>query len=206
MLLHHYLEVSRRELPDKTALVCDGQRYSYAQIDQMATELAAFMQQRGVRRGDRVAIFMDNSVETVVGIYAALKAGAVFMPVNPLTKHDKLAYLLNDSRASALLTHAALQAVFSVALAHNKSVHTCIVIGELRAGDTDKRLLRYASIQDEPGAFTAPGSIDQDLAAIIYTSGSTGDPKGVMLTHLNMVSATNSVSGYLGLQKEDVVL
>ena len=198
MLLHQFLEASSQQLPDKAALVCDGQRYSYAQIDQMATELAVFLQQRGVRRDDRVAIFMDNSVETVVSIYAALKAGAVFMPVNPLTKHDKLAYLLNDSRASALITHAALHEVFSGALAHNESVHSCIVIGELRVGGTDKRLLRYASVQDVPGALVAPGSIDQDLAAIIYTSGSTGDPKGVMLTHLNMVSATNSVSSYLG--------
>ena len=204
MLLHHSLEATSRQLPDKTALVCDGKRYSYAQIDHMATELAAFLQRRGVQRGERVAIFMDNTVETVVGIYAALKAGAVFMPVNPLTKQDKLAYLLNDSRASALLTHAALHEAFSGALAHNCSVHTCVVAGELRAAH--ERLLPYVNVRGAAGAHFDPGSIDQDLAAIIYTSGSTGDPKGVMLTHLNMVTAATSVSGYLGLQRDDVVL
>ncbi len=206
MLLHHFLEASCRQLPDKTALVCEGQRFSYAQVDRMATELAAFLQHRGVQRGERVAIFMDNTVETVVSIYAALKAGAVFMPVNPLTKQDKLAYLLNDSRASALLTHAALYDAFSGALAHNRSVHTCVVAGELRAAYADKRLQPFDRVRGVAGALVDPGSIDQDLAAIIYTSGSTGDPKGVMLTHLNMVSAANSVSDYLGLRCDDVAL
>jgi amino acid adenylation domain-containing protein len=186
--------------------VCDGQRYSYAQINQMATELAAFLQRRSVQRGERVAIFMDNSVETVVSIYATLKAGAVFMPVNPLTKQDKFAYLLNDSRASVLLTHAALHTTFRGALAHNRSVHTCLVAGELRSALDDERLLPYASVDSAASELAAPGSIDQDLAAIIYTSGSTGDPKGVMLTHLNMVTAANSVSRYLGLRSDDVVL
>lgn len=206
MLLQNFLEASSRQLPDKAALVCDGQRYSYAQIDRMATQLAGFLRHRGVQRGDRVAIFMDNSVETVIAVYAALKAGAVFMPVNPLTKQDKLAYLLNDSRASVLLTHAALQDAFSGALANNHSVHTCLVVGELRRAHTDPRVLSYANAAGVNVELTDPGSIDQDLAAIIYTSGSTGDPKGVMLTHLNMVSAANSVSHYLGLQRDDVVL
>ena len=206
MLLHHFLEATTQQQPDKTALVCDGQRYSYVQIDRMATQLAGFLRHRGVQRGDRVAIFMDNSVETVIAVYAALKAGAVFMPVNPLTKQDKLAYLLNDSRASVLLTHAALQDAFNGALANNRSVHSCVVVGELRRAHTDPRVLPYANVAGANVELTDPGSIDQDLAAIIYTSGSTGDPKGVMLTHLNMVSAANSVSHYLGLQRDDVVL
>lgn len=206
MLLHHFLEASVRQFPEKTALVCDGQHYSYTQISQQATELAVFLQHRGVQRGDRVAIFMDNTLETVVSVYAALMIGAIFMPVNPLTKQDKLAYLLNDSRASVLLTHAGLYATFSNALAHNQSVHTCIFVGDLHSSHVDKRLLPYAGVAGTDGGLVDPGIIDQDLAAIIYTSGSTGDPKGVMLTHLNMVTATNSVSSYLGLTNDDVIL
>lgn len=206
MLLHHFLEASAALQPDKTALVCDGQRYSYAQIDRMATQLAGLLQRRGVQRGDRVAIFMDNAVEAVIAVYAALKAGAVFMPVNPLTKQDKLAYLLNDSRASVLLAHAALRETFSGALANNRSVHTCLVFGELRQAHADPRVQSYPDAAGAEAGPDDPGNIDQDLAAIIYTSGSTGDPKGVMLTHLNMVSATNSVSRYLGLHHGDVVL
>jgi len=206
MLLHHFLEEISRQSPERTALVDGGRHHSYAEINRRSTAMAAWLRDRGVKRGDRVAIFLDNSVETVIGIYAALKAGAVFMPINPLTKPEKLAYLLNDSRASVLLTQAALQATFTEALVNNRSVHTCVVVGECQSPGPDPRVIEYSVVPEEAELRFDPGTIDQDLAAIIYTSGSTGDPKGVMLTHLNMVTATHSVSSYLGYRAEDVIL
>ena len=101
MLLHQLFEQSASQAPDKAALVFEGKSHTYADINHRANQLAASLQHRGVQRGDRVATFMDNSVEAVVAIYAALKCGAVFMPINPLTKRDKLAYLLNDARAAS---------------------------------------------------------------------------------------------------------
>ncbi len=206
MLLHQLFEQSVSQSPTKEALVFEGQRLTYADIDRRASQLAAALQQRGVQRGDRVATFLDNGVEAVVAIYAALKCGAVFMPINPLTKRDKLAYLLNDSRASALIAHAALKAEFEDALAQNKSVHTCYVVGarDDAPPPADPRCQPYPT---QPGQLLAvPPTIDQDLAGIIYTSGSTGDPKGVMLTHLNMVSAARSISTYLELQRDDRIV
>ena len=191
MLLHHFLEETAVRLPEKPALIDEHGAHSYREISERAARLAAMLASRAVRRGDRVAVFMDNSPETVIAIYAVLKAGAVFMPVNPLTKSDKLAYMLNDARAAALISQASLRPVWDSAIEHAWSVHTCIVMDE-----------------DEVVATTQPreAPIDQDLAAIIYTSGSTGDPKGVMLSHLNMVSAVHSVSGYLGYRENDVIL
>jgi amino acid adenylation domain-containing protein len=203
MLLHQLFEDSVRRTPAKVALVADGRRITYAQLDAQADALAALLQQRGVQRGDRVASFLDNGPEAVVSLYAALKCGAVFMPVNPLTKKDKLAYLLNDSRASALVAHEVLRADFEGALAQNTSVHTCLVVGA-ESTFADARCLPYADADEARPV--APPTIDQDLAGIIYTSGSTGDPKGVMLTHLNMVSAARSISTYLDLQHDDVIL
>ena len=205
MLLHQLFEQSASQAPDKAALVFEGKSHTYADINHRANQLAASLQHRGVQRGDRVATFMDNSVEAVVAIYAALKCGAVFMPINPLTKRDKLAYLLNDSRASALIAQAALKPEFEDALAHNKSVHTCFVAG-LRADPqlADPRCLPYPT--DGSQLLAVPATIDQDLAGIIYTSGSTGDPKGVMLTHLNMVSAARSISTYLELRPDDRIV
>jgi len=207
MLLHNLFETTVRRTPDKIALVCEGQRYTYAQIGDMVDVLATSLQRRGVRRGDRVVIFMDNGVDPVVSIFAALKAGAVFMPVNPLTKKDKLAYLLNDSRASVVITQRALHEAYAGAMTHNSSVHTCFVAGPAQVTDSaDARFLPYPTVVPSGAVVDEPQIIDQDLAAIIYTSGSTGDPKGVMLTHLNMVTAATSVSSYLGLCSDDVIL
>ena len=206
MLLHQLFEQSVSQSPSKEALVFEGKRFTYADIDRRASQLAAALQHRGVQRGDRVATFLDNSVEAVVAIYAALKCGAVFMPINPLTKRDKLAYLLNDSRASALIAHAALRAEFEDALAQNQSVHTCYVVGarDDAPAPADERCLPYPTQTSQ--LLAVPPTIDQDLAGIIYTSGSTGDPKGVMLTHLNMVSAARSISTYLELQRDDRIV
>ena len=124
MLLHEFLATSVSQKPDKVALVCENQAYTYAQLAQRVAELAVELQRCGVARGDRVALFLDNGVELVAGVFAALAAGAVFMPVNPLTKADKLAYMLNDSRAAALITHSSLAAVYEDALALNRTVLT----------------------------------------------------------------------------------
>ena len=204
LLLHQFLDAAVLSKPDHIALVCDKRTYTYAQLGEMAANVAAELQRRGVRRGDRVALFLDNSVELVVGVFAAMAAGAVFMPINPLTKADKLAYMLNDSRAAALVTQATLEPIYAEALSHNKTVQSCLVVGPSTSADA--RIASYPLNGASDAAFTDPGLIDQDLASIIYTSGSTGDPKGVMLTHLNMVSAARSVSTYLGLRGDDVLI
>jgi amino acid adenylation domain-containing protein len=206
MLLHEFLRASTSRSPDKVALISDKHRYTYSQLGEMVSQLAAHLQDAGVRRGDRVALYLDNGVELVVGVFAALTVGAVFMPVNPLTKADKLAYMLNDSRAAALLTQTTLEPSYAGALAQNRTVLRCLVVGGSDGGD-DPRVSAYpAPLAGQHGAPGDPGLIDQDLASIIYTSGSTGDPKGVMLTHLNMVSAARSVSTYLGLRVDDVIM
>ena len=205
MLLHQLFDATTRRVPDKVALVTGARRFTYRDLDGLASRLAASLQRVGVERGDRVAIFADNGVEAIVGIYGALKAGAVFMPVNPLTKSEKLALLLDDSRSAYLLTTQVLRPVWEPALARNITVQACLVSG-LPAADTGARLRSYDDAVASPGSAPTAPTIDQDLASIIYTSGSSGEPKGVMLTHLNMVSAARSVNGYLGMTGEDVIM
>ena len=197
-MLHDYLLNSARRWPDKEALVCDKQRLTYAELDERSNALAHALVAAGVERGDRVVIFADNTVETVVSFWAALKANAVASIVNPLTKSDKLAYLLNDCRPSALISDQHLEKVFSAPARACRHLKTVIVSGApsweqaLAAGDR--------------AAPPARKSIDIDLAAIIYTSGSTGDAKGVMLTHRNMLAACESISAYLELEQDEVIL
>ena len=210
MLLHHSFDDTASRLPNKLALVCDGERLTYSELDARVNQLAGLLRMRGVSCGERVALFLDNGTELVVSVLATLRIGAVFMPVNALTKYDKLTFMLNDARASALITHAALSGIWRHALAANSTIRTCVVVDADEMPDKDaapERCLPYPpSKQIVPDTEVDAQSIDQDLAAIIYTSGSTGNPKGVMLTHLNMVSAARSVSSYLNLSQNDIIL
>ncbi len=208
MLLHHSLDRTIDRLPEKTALVAGDERVTYRELDRRINDLALLLQSRSIVRGDRVALFLDNGIDMVAGVFAALRIGAVFMPVNPLTKQDKLSFVLNNARASALLTQSSLQFAWGPALAACPSLHTCVVRcddGTPASADPRQTSFPAPSPEADPRAWCRD-TIDQDLASLIYTSGSTGDPKGVMLSHLNMVTAATSVSSYLGMREDDVIL
>jgi amino acid adenylation domain-containing protein len=208
-LLHDYLIHSASRLGEKVALVCGGQRVTYGELDVRSNAVANHLAEAGVARGDRVMIFADNTVETVVAFWAVLKANAVVCIVNPLTKSDKLGYLLNDCRPTALITDRHLHSIFSEPARNCPSLLRVIVSGP--ADSAGLAGLPHAVCWDEAvaaGGSTPPArrSIDVDLAAIIYTSGSTGEPKGVMLTHRNMITACTSVASYLAVGEDDVIL
>jgi len=207
--LQDYLAASAGRLPDKVALVYGARRVTYRELEESSEALARGLAARGVARGDRVLVFGDNTVETVVAFWAALKADAVAVLVNPLTKSDRLAYLLADCRPTALITDGHLEGVWSGAVA-TPHLKVLAVSGRvnpaLRAGHPT--LVPFDDLLAE-GASRPPianRNIDIDLASIIYTSGSTGDPKGVMLTHRNMLTAASSISCYLGMVEDDVIL
>ena len=210
-LLHDYLIDSARRLPDKVALVARHARVTYRELDARSNALAHALAERGVERGDRVIIFADHTVEAVIAFWGVLKADAVVSIVNPLTKADKLAYLLNDCRAKALVSDAHLARIFGDAARRSPHLASVIVSGELgHAGDALAGLPRVTAWADAVaaggGAPPRRRAIDVDLASIIYTSGSTGEPKGVMLTHRNMLTACASIREYLRVAEDEVIL
>ncbi|HWM85304.1 MAG TPA: class I adenylate-forming enzyme family protein [Kofleriaceae bacterium] len=209
-LLSDYLVESAARLPDKIALVCDDQRYSYAELCARSNALAHALVRRGVARGDRVIVFGDNTVETVVAFFAVLKAGAVVSVVNPSTKADKLAYMLRDCRPTGLITSASLERVFAGPAADSPHLVTVVVSGpissESLAGLPGGVAWEQAVAGEPRDSAPERRAIDIDLAAIIYTSGSTGDPKGVMQTHRSMRAAAASITGYLENREDDVIL
>ena len=210
MQVEHFLEDSARRSPDKVALICSGRRLTYADLERAANRLANSLLAAGVKRGDRVAMYLENTVETVIGVFATLKAGGVFLVINPTTKADKLAFILNNSRASALITDERRHAL--LATIADRTPHTGIIVftGSPQSGTTlqDKRAYAFDQLTSDLVASSKPPnrSINIDLAALIYTSGSTGTPKGVMLTHLNIVSAATSITTYLENVPDDIIL
>lgn len=198
MLLHHAFEQACARRPDKVALVCRTGRLSYRALGARVRDLAARLRGAGVRPGDRVVLALESDAPYVVALHAVLACGATFVPLAPTTRPQRLAFVLQDTEATALLAEAR-GAERDDAFLREQCPALRVV---LPAGE------RPEDPAAEPGpatAWPATAAIDQDLAAIIYTSGSTGRPKGVMLTHLNMLSAWRSVQAYLGLHEDDVI-
>lgn len=207
MRFEMFLRQSAERFPDKTALIASGRRLTYSQLDAISDELAQGLIERGVGRGDRVVLFLDNSAEAVVSIFAVLKAGAVFSPVNPTTKADKLAYILNNCRARALITQQKIAGVAADAVLASPSVALTIVADGEVAPDRDG-FAHWNDVLTAPSFSLLKGAsgIDIDLAMLIYTSGSTGFPKGVMMTHQNVVAASTSITTYLENTADDIIL
>ncbi|HEU4669620.1 MAG TPA: AMP-binding protein [Dyella sp.] len=188
----------------KTAVIVEGEPHSYAELLACARRLAGSLQARGVRRGDRVAIYLDNGWPAVVAIYAVLLAGGVFLVVNPQTKSDKLGFILDDCGARVLVTDAHLHEQFLPLLDGSRLPGGVICSGE---PPRHPALSPFdAAIGADAPEPVPPAVIGPDLAALIYTSGSTGTPKGVMQTHQSMVFAGGSLVEYLRLSSDDRIL
>ena len=205
MRVEDFLRDSARRLPGKTALVAGKRRLTFAELDVMSDRLAAALGNRGIARGDRVVVFMENSFEAVVAIFAVLKAGAVFSPVNPSTKSEKLGFILNNGRAAGIITQARLAGTAGAAVARADLVKLVVLAGGGSAPVATGCLSFEAAIATTGNAPSEPGN-GLDLAMIIYTSGSTGFPKGVMMTHRNIVAAATSITTYLENREDDVIL
>ena len=215
-LVHEWLRRSARRFPDKEALICGRERLTYKALDRRTDHLAAALQNIGVRRHERIVILLDNSSETVVSLYGILKAGGVFVILAGSLKGAKLRYILDNSEADVLITHTSKASVVADALNQMQRNIKIIWVGPKSRipGKFTRSSLSWddifsnfgSTVRDEQNNDQLPRCIDVDLAALIYTSGSTGEPKGVMSTHHNMISAARSIIQYIDNVEEDVIL
>lgn len=208
-LLGEALTRSAKSAPSKTAIIVKGKEYSYDLLKDNAEKLASFFTKAGIKKGERIAIYMDNSWESIVSIYAATLSGGVFLVINSQTKSDKLNYILNDCEAKILVTAQSLKNQLSIALKETPALKNLIVSGNI---DQIKSFSHFKidsfekCISTSITAISFPNIIPTDLAALIYTSGSTGFPKGVMMTHQSMVFTCWSLIEYLRLSQEDRIM
>ncbi len=209
MLVQDFLAHNARRRPERTGLVCSGRRFTFRDLDEWSNQIAHALRDHGVGRGDRVAVYLPNCAEAVVGIFGALRAGAVFVPVNSTTKREKLERILHDSGATAVLADSGVLSQFNPATCPGVRV---VVVRERGEGASVPAVpglpaLTFAGVRATCSVIEPPVlNIDLDLACLIYTSGSTGVPKGVMCDHSNVVFATQSIVEYLGNRETDVIM
>lgn len=212
-LVQHFLENAAQRKPDKIALICGDQRLTYGQVNEQSDRLACRLEQSGVKRQDRVAILLDNSVESVIALFGVLKAGGIFIMLSATMKARKLSYILSDSAACVLITHRGKTGDVLESVGHAGALENIIWVGaapeQVKAAPDRIRHLVWQNLPGD-GAVVPPQagrrSIDRDLAAIIYTSGSTGEPKGVMCAHCNMVAAAESITHYIENTADDIIM
>ena len=204
MRIEDILRQTAKRLDNKTVLIAGDKRLSYAELDDLSDRLAASLWSQGVMRGDRVLVFMSNCWEATVAIYAILKAGAVFSPINASTKADKLAYIIENCRARMVIAQEKLAPIAVEAIGSNKG---CVLIvakrGEEAAQPGTHSFTQMLQVARHP---ILHGGIDVDLAMLIYTSGSTGRPKGVMMNHRNIEAAATSITTYVKNSEDDIIL
>src|SRR5437868_792794 len=208
-LLHHSLIRAAHDCPDKTALITEKESVTYGRLLDHVQQCASALAARGVVRGDRVAIYSDNTLECVISLWATVWAGAAFVVINPQTKADKLKYVLQKSRARLLVTDEHLRHEFAAVLPECASL-AGVLCSNLKPGDAAAARPKvedfWAAVRKESPMEAPVFSIPLDLAALIFTSGSTGSPKGVTMTHQSMVFARDSITEYLRLSEDDKII
>ena len=210
--LPDYFIESAEKYPDKLAIAVEGVEYTYRQLKDKVQRLATALLARGLKRGDRVAIYMDNTMPCIVSVYATMYAGGAFLIINPQTKADKLEYILKDCGAYIVLSDTHLSPVLQNSVVKLSQVKTLVCSGDseklAELNPADNQSIEYFDtvIDDSEPLGEHKNITPTDLAALIYTSGSTGNPKGVMHTHLSMTFALGSLIEYLRLKHEHVFL
>lgn len=189
-LLHHLLEQAAASGADRIAVVDGARTATYADLLAAARRCARLCRDRGLARGDRVAIVLPKSLEECWAIFGIAMAGGVFVPVNALLKPAQVRHIVADCGARIVLTLG--ENVAALDEAFDGLAVDVIAVDTLPEGLS----------ADLPQS----GGIGEDLAAILYTSGSTGRPKGVMLSHRNLLAGARIVRTYLGITEDERIL
>ncbi|APW39479.1 acyl-CoA ligase (AMP-forming), exosortase A system-associated [Rhodoferax koreense] len=207
-LLPELIAVAAERMPEACALTDGAKSMSYAELASAVNRLASGLIGLGIQRGERVAIYLDKRVETVVASFGAPAAGAVFVPLNPLLKAEQVGFILRDCNVRVLVTSPERLALLADTLADCPDLRHVVVTGhpgQIANLPAKLGFTAWADLLDSPSR-AVQRVIDVDMAAILYTSGSTGKPKGVVLSHRNMVAGAKSVASYLQNNAEDTLL
>ena len=206
-LLQHLLSASTEKFPDNIAVIFGEDSLSYKALDVITNKLANYLLYSGVKRGDRVGIYINKSIPSIVSIYGILKVGAVYVPLDPQAPLSRVSYIINNCDIEVVLTSSA-KANALIKVHTNTKCLNSMVITDSKSVDMESTTLNVTLWSEIEGSnhnhLPSISAIQNDLAYIIYTSGSTGNPKGVMISHLNSLTFVNWASKALGFTSKDI--
>ena len=207
-LLHHLLVKSANIFPERIAVSFKEEEISYRDLNEQTNKLATVLINKGIKRGDRVGIFIHKSIPSIISIFGILKAGAVYVPLDPKAPLSRISYIIQNCEINCLLTSSrkidTLEKIIPetpslkfIIVTDDKKYEINIIKVEVILWDD---VLKVSEIKNENNT-----GIETDLAYILYTSGSTGVPKGVMISHLNALTFLKWVQTTFKISCEDTL-
>jgi len=180
-------ETQVTKTPEAVAVVWGEEQLTYGQLNARANQLAQYLRRQGVRPEVRVGVCLERGLDLIVSLLAIMKAGGAYVPLDPSYPTDRLGYMIEDAGICLLVTTAALQT----------KLPACP--GQVICVDTD-----WADIHQESERNLNSGATPENVAYVIYTSGSTGHPKGVLVSHYNVVRLFQSTHDFFHVTAQDV--
>lgn len=192
------------ETPKAPAVIDDDRTLSYAELDGRANQLANILAERGIARGDRVGVFAEKSLESTVALYAIMKTGAAYVPIDSRLPVGRVRYIVENCGIKALVAGAIAAETWAELTTDDTPIRSLVALDADEAPSTgDTELVTAGKVAAAADRFPDLGVIDKDLAYILYTSGSTGIPKGVKLTHRNALSYVEWAVDEFGFTSRD---
>jgi amino acid adenylation domain-containing protein len=202
-LLQQLLSRSAEKYPDNQAVRARGRSLTYRELDERSNQLAHLLRQHGIRKGDRVGIYFPKAVESVVSMFGVLKAGGVYVPLDPQQPAQRIQYIIDNCGIRALVTTR--EKLRNLAPETIEKLEFSVFTDRLDGTGTTRPGIPWEQLADFPSA-RAPENMQSttlDLAYILYTSGSTGRPKGVMLSHQNALTFIDWCADTFHIRPED---
>ncbi len=209
MMLHQLVSIAKNHSPNAVAIIHKDKIWNYQELGSLIQQQSQALLALDLKPQQRVAVYLPKQIETVTSFFSVCQAGAVFVPINPVLKAVQVKHILTDCNVQILITSNSRLNSLKCVLENCPELQTIIVVENVTAEIktvSNKQLLswnQFVSLSDQQ---VLPVLIDSSIAAILYTSGSTGNPKGVVLSHRNIVAGAESVSKYLNIQQQDKIL
>ena len=195
-VLHQLLTESAARYPDRESVRYKGESLTYEQLDKLTNQVALTLQEKGVKKGDRVGIYVHKSFASLISVFGIMKAGGVYVPLDPNAPVKRLAYITRNCDIRVLITSTEKLPLVEEFFTEGTPVSVLLLTNdgtEMLASFPEKAdIVDWGDILGKDGQdFSPVGTIETDLAYILYTSGSTGNPKGVMISHRTIFTFVN---------------